>query len=48
MLSTGDVQAIEWLPSKLQLANCLTKRGVDGGGLLQLLHDGQLKTDIDD
>lgn len=46
MMVEGDLQAIEWLPSKMQLANCLTKRGTDCGVLLDALNVGQIPSDL--
>ena len=43
MLAVGEVQMIEWLPSKLQLADCLTKRGTDSDWLLECFNSGELK-----
>ena len=43
MMSAGEVQVIEWLPSKLQLADCLTKRGADSDWLLECFSSGELK-----
>ena len=42
MFASGEVQMIEWVPSKLQLADCLTKRGVDSDWLLECFNTGEI------
>ena len=44
MLASGEVRMVEWIPSKLQLADCLTKRGVDSEWLLECFNTGELIT----
>ena len=43
MLASGEVHVIEWVPSNLQLADCLTKRGADPDSLLEAFATGQFK-----
>lgn len=33
---------VKWIPGKVQLANCLTKRGADGMQLLNILQTGKM------
>ena len=42
MLASGEVQTIDWVPSKLQLADCLTKRGASCDWLLECFNTGDL------
>ena len=37
-----EVSAINWCPSKAQLANCMTKRGASAYELLTVLHQGKI------
>ena len=43
MLNTDDIQRISWLPTELQLANALTKRGANTDMLLDFINSGQIK-----
>ena len=36
-----DVRKLVWIPSSLNLANCLTKKGACSDGLLQVFHSGK-------
>ena len=42
-LNTDDIQRIIWLPTELQLANDLTKRGAKTDMLLDFINSGQIK-----
>ena len=43
MLNADDIQRIIRLPTKLQLANALTKRGTNTDMLLDFINSGQIK-----
>ena len=43
MLNTDDIQRIIWLPTELQLANALTKRGANTDMQLDFINSGQIK-----
>lgn len=45
MMVTGEVQAVEWVQSRLQLADALTKRGADSDWLMECLSFGELRVD---
>ena len=36
----SEVRSVKWIPGKDQLANCMTKRGVDGTALLLCFQSG--------
>ena len=42
LFTSGQIQDIEWCNTKTQLADCLTKCGVNGSELLKTLHQGIL------
>ena len=42
-LNADDIQRIIWLPTELQLANDLTKRGAKTDMLLDFINSGQIK-----
>ncbi len=42
----GEIEEIRWCPGKLQLANCLTKKGASGYELLAVFHEGKIVLDI--
>ena len=48
MLASGEVQMIEWVPSELQLADSLTKRGADPNKLLESFSTGELQMESTD
>ena len=43
MLERGELSSVDWVQSKGQLANCLTKRGASIAELVQVLQTGKLK-----
>ena len=43
MLNTDDIQRIICLPTELQLANALTKKGANTNMLLDFINSGQIK-----
>ena len=46
MIETGVVKSITWVPGHQQLADVLTKRGVNGMKLLQVLHSGKIENEL--
>lgn len=42
LLESGDITSLSWVSGSKQLADVLTKRGVNGGKLLQILQSGEL------
>ena len=46
MIETGTVKSVTWVPGHQQLADVLTKRGVNGMKLLQVLHSGKMEQEI--
>ena len=42
MLENRELEGINWLSSRLQLADCLTKQGADPIGLMVALETGQV------
>ena len=46
MLSGNEVTSIKWVPGKLQLADVLTKRGVNDASLLQVVQEGSYNFDL--
>ena len=43
MLESKEINEINWIPSKENLADGLTKRGIDTSVLLQCISTGKLK-----
>ena len=46
MLERGEVKTVHWVPGDQQLADVLTKRGVNGLKLLEVLHSGRIDYNI--
>ena len=42
MVQRNEIQAITWIPTSKQIADCLTKRGSSSIKLLEVLHNNQL------
>jgi len=41
MLERGEVKTVQWIPGSEQLADVLTKRGVNGHELLSVIQQGK-------
>ena len=46
MLDVGEVKTVTWVKGDQQLADVLTKRGVNGNKLLHALHTGKIEQEI--
>ena len=46
MLELGEVKTVTWVPGDQQLADVLTKRGVNGYKLLHAIHTGKIEQEI--
>ena len=46
MVSHGEINNFSWIPSDLQIANCLTKQGAPTNNLLRVLNN-KLTLDIE-
>ena len=46
MLEKGEIKTVHWVPGEQQLADVLTKRGVNGYKLLEVIHEGKIDPKI--
>ena len=46
LLKFQKVNIIQWVPGHLQLANVMTKQGISGFDLLNVLQSGQMLSEI--
>ena len=46
MLECGEVKSVTWVPGNRQLADVLTKRGVNGYKLLEVIQTGKIEQEI--
>ena len=44
MLDSGDVAPLKWVPGEFQLADILTKQGVNDSDLLKICLEGSYST----